>query len=63
MVDLLCAFSEQVSLLQLVKPPLIYVIRGHDNDDNDFPSQDPVPYVLSVTNKRLTQPVPITTRG
>ena len=31
MVDLLCASSELVSLLQLVKPPLIYVLRGHDN--------------------------------
>jgi len=24
--------SELVSLLQLVKPPLIYVLRGHDSD-------------------------------
>ena len=23
--------TELVSLLQLVKPPLIYVLRGHDN--------------------------------
>jgi len=27
--------SELVSLLQLVKPPLIYVLRGHDT--NHFP--------------------------
>ena len=25
--------SELVSLLQLVKPPLIYVLRGHDKHD------------------------------
>ena len=27
--------SELVSLLQLVKPPLIYVLRGHDIGDED----------------------------
>ena len=35
MVDLLCASSELVSLLRLVKPPLIYVLRGHDIGDED----------------------------
>ena len=27
--------SELVSLLQLVKPPLIYVLRGHDIGDEE----------------------------
>ena len=27
--------TELVSLLQLVKPPLIYVLRGHDIGDED----------------------------
>ena len=35
MVDLLCVSLELVSLLQLIKPPLIYVLRGHDIGDED----------------------------
>ena len=29
--------SELVSILQLVKPPLIYVLRGQDNNVFTFP--------------------------
>ena len=35
MVDLLCVSSELVSLFQLVKPPLIYVLRRYDIGDED----------------------------
>ena len=32
-----CVFlSELVSFLQLVKPPLIYVLRGHDSSNHHF---------------------------
>ena len=33
--------SELVSILQLVKPPLIYVLRGHDNNRLRFNVNSP----------------------